>query len=130
MEEIALTKEAVLLLHPRTKSLMQYLNIEITNVMVIEPVGYLEMVWLIDNAELIITDSGELQKEAYFFSKLCVTLRDETEWQELIKFGINILVGADERKILEVTRYVLGKSFDCDLPLYGNGDASKKILRN
>lgn len=56
------------------------------------------MVWLIDNCDFVMTDSGGLQKEAYFFEKKCITLRDETEWVELVECGANILVGADKEK--------------------------------
>ena len=59
------------------------------------------MVWLLDNCRLVITDSGGLQKEAYFFEKQCITLRNETEWVELIENGYNTLVGVDKDKILE-----------------------------
>ncbi|HHD79234.1 MAG TPA: UDP-N-acetylglucosamine 2-epimerase (non-hydrolyzing), partial [Epsilonproteobacteria bacterium] len=91
------------------------------------PVGYLEMVWLIGNCELIMTDSGGLQKEAFFFKKPCITLRDETEWVELVENGFNVLVGADKEKI--VTAYTKQSfSTDFNMELYGNGQASKKII--
>ena len=66
----------------------------------INPVGYLEMIWLIQNCSLVITDSGGLQKEAYFFEKCCLTTRAETEWVELVESGNNILVGYEVNKIL------------------------------
>ena len=66
----------------------------------INPVGYLEMLWLIQNCSLVITDSGGVQKEAYFFEKRCLTIRNETEWIELLKNNNNILVGYDVNKIL------------------------------
>ncbi len=95
----------------------------------IEPVGYLEMVWLIDNCDFVMTDSGGLQKEAYFFKKPCITLRDETEWVELVDCGANTLVGAGKERILEA--YKNNSNFDkqnSKLDLYGNGKASEKII--
>ena len=101
LEEIAKEKQVILPLHPRTRNIINNLKLSIQNLILIDPVGYLEMVWLIDNCNLVMTDSGGLQKEAYFFEKQCVTLRDETEWVELVECGVNTLVGADKEKILE-----------------------------
>src|SRR5574344_1919859 len=106
LNEIAKEKQIILPLHPRTKKLLENLQTKnqkllTKNLTIIDPVGYLEMVWLIDNCDFVMTDSGGLQKEAYFFEKQCITLRDETEWVELVECGANILVGADKEKILE-----------------------------
>ena len=128
LNEIAKDKQIILPLHPRTKKILQNLKLNIENLTIIEPVGYLEMVWLIDNCDLIMTDSGGLQKEAYFFKKSCITLRDETEWVELIENRFNVLVGADKESILnQYYNYNFNTSFNMDL--YGNGLASKKIIR-
>lgn len=90
----------ILPLHPRTRSKIADYGIATPeNVWVIDPVGYLEMVWLEANCRLVATDSGGVQKEAYFFGKPCVTMRDETEWVELVEAGWNRLVGADSAKI-------------------------------
>ena len=98
-----------------------------TDFTIIDPIGYLEMVWLIKNSKLIMTDSGGLQKEAFFFEKPCITLRDETEWVELVENGFNILVGADREKILDAYRnQVFNNHFDMDL--YGMGQSSKMIV--
>jgi len=87
------------------------------------------MVWLIDNCKLVMTDSGGLQKEAYFFQKPCITLRDETEWVELVEIGANTLVGADKEKILDVYKNNLEfKTQNSDPDLYGSGNASRKII--
>ncbi len=76
---------------------------------------------------MIMTDSGGLQKEAFFFEKPCITLRDETEWIELIENRFNVLAGADQKKILDVYRtYEFNKNFDIDL--YGGGKASQQII--
>ena len=94
-----------------------------------EPVGYLEMVWLIDNCDFVMTDSGGLQKEAYFFKKPCITLRDETEWVELVENNFNVLVGANKQKIIEARNNVKSMNKNYTLDLYGNGNASKTIVR-
>ena len=129
LNEIGEEREIVLPLHPRTKKIVQALNIDTQNLTIIEPVGYLEMVWLIDNCALVMTDSGGLQKEAYFFQKPCITLRDETEWVELVEHGFNILVGADREKIINTYKnYSSLFTVHSSLNLYGNGDASKIII--
>ena len=130
LNHIAKTKQVVLPLHPRTKKILSTTSFDTSNLTIIDPVGYLNMVWLIDNSSLIMTDSGGLQKEAYFFSKQCITLRDETEWVELVNCGANILVGSNKNKILDA--YKNNSSFESEkfnLNFYGNGEASKKIVR-
>jgi len=117
-------------LHPRTRKICESLNIDLNALTIIEPIGYLEMVWLIDNCQMVMTDSGGLQKEAYFFKKLCITLRDETEWIELVENNFNILVGSDKDKILDTfyNSSTLNNNLNFDLNLYGFGEASKKII--
>ena len=130
LEEIAKEKQVILPLHPRTKKILENLKLNIQNLTIIEPVGYLEMVWLIDNCDFVMTDSGGLQKEAYFFEKQCITLRDETEWVELTKCGANTLVGANKDKILE--SYRNNSEFNKQnlrLDLYGGGKASENIIK-
>ncbi|SHO81447.1 UDP-2,3-diacetamido-2,3-dideoxy-D-glucuronic acid 2-epimerase [hydrothermal vent metagenome] len=130
LNKIAKEKQVILPLHPRTKNIINKLNIDTNNLTIIDPVGYLDMVWLIDNCSLVMSDSGGLQKEAYFFEKQCITLRDETEWIELIEIGVNILVGADKDKILEA--YKNSSIFDknkSNLNLYGGGKASENIIK-
>lgn len=130
LEEIAKEKQIILPLHPRTKKILEKLRLNISNLTIIEPVGYLEMVWLIDNCDFVMTDSGGLQKEAYFFEKQCITLRDETEWVELVECGANTLVGVDKEKILEA--YKSNSKFNIQnstLDLYGGGKASENIIK-
>jgi UDP-GlcNAc3NAcA epimerase len=130
LEEIAKEKQVILPLHPRTKKILENLKLNIENLTIIEPIGYLEMVWLIDNCDFVMTDSGGLQKEAYFFEKQCITLRDETEWVELVECGVNILVGANKEKILEA--YTKNSEFNREnskLDLYGGGKASENIIK-
>lgn len=130
LNEIAQEKQVILPLHPRTKKILENLKLNIQNLTLIDPVGYLEMVWLIDNCDLVMTDSGGLQKEAYFFEKQCITLRDETEWVELVECGANTLVGADKEKILDTFKN--NSAFNIEnskLDLYGGGKASENIIK-
>jgi len=125
---VALTKPVVLPLHPRTKNILANLSVTLSdNIKLVDPVGYLNMVWLIDHCSLVMTDSGGLQKEAFFFAKPCITMRDETEWVELIEHNFNVLVGADKEKILTAFKSH-DFSDDFGLDLYGGGFASKNII--
>jgi len=131
LDEIAKEKQVVLPLHPRTRKIIENLKINVSKLKVIDPVGYLEMVWLIDNCKIVLTDSGGLQKEAYFFNKPCITMRDETEWVELVEHGVNFLVGAKKDEILNV--YYNLKDFNRTIDrvnLYGAGNASTIITKN
>lgn len=131
LEEISKQATVVLPLHPRTKGKLMAMGYDFTNskICFINPVGYLEMVWLLKNCRLVLTDSGGLQKEAYFFGKYCVTMRDETEWIELVQNDFNVLVGSDRNKIIETYRNLsLKNETDFEKRLYGNGDAGEKIL--
>jgi len=128
LNEIAKTNDIVLPLHPRTKNILQDKEFALSkNIHIIDPIGYLEMIWLIENSSMIMTDSGGLQKEAFFFKKPCITLRDETEWIELIENNFNVLVGADTKKIVSVYKnHIFNENFEIDL--YGMGRASEKII--
>lgn len=117
----------VLPIHPRTKKTIKNLNLDV-QVTMIEPVGYLEMLWLLKNCSLVLTDSGGVQKEAFFFRKPCVTMRDQTEWVELIEQGVNVLSGADVEIIIKSTKKMLGKEINDPTDLYGGGEASKSIV--
>ena len=115
----------VLPLHPRTKGQLQNFGIQ-TKIQWIEPVGYLSMLSLLNSAEMVITDSGGLQKEAFFAEKKCITVRDETEWTELIDIDVNRLSAPSELNgIFEGMR-----ANECDFSkkLYGNGNAGKIIV--
>jgi UDP-GlcNAc3NAcA epimerase len=132
LEKISLEKCPVVIpLHPRTKIKLNEMNYVFSNspIVFISPVGYLEMVWLLKNCKIVMTDSGGVQKEAYFSNKYCITLREETEWVELVENNYNVLVGHDLNKIIEtydiVSKYNI---FDCRDKLYGNGDTGDKIL--
>jgi len=128
LNEIAKEKQVILPLHPRTKSILEQGSYDVSNLTIIDPVGYLNMVWLIEHCSLVMTDSGGLQKEAFFFTKPCITMRDETEWVELVDNGFNVIVGADKEKILNAyIEYIFQTNYNIDL--YGSGKASKAIVK-
>lgn len=118
--------EIVVPLHPGTKEKLNRLGLKL-NATLIEPVGYFDMLNLLKNCEMVITDSGGLQKEAYLCKKNCITLREETEWTELVKSGCNILVGSDETKIYSAYQTMSKNNFIEDQSFYGNGTCSQQI---
>lgn len=118
--------KVILPLHPRTKKVLERNNLKL-EVDTIDPVGYFDMVELLKNASLVMTDSGGLQKEAFFFSQPCITLRDQTEWVELIDNGVNVLAGASEKEIVEQVEKMRNIKVDNTLNLYGGGKASANI---
>ena len=117
----------VLPLHPRTRNYLKSLNLRL-DVKVIEPVGYFDMLMLLSKCRMVLTDSGGLQKEAYLSGKYCLTLRDQTEWTELVKAGANSLVGHNSKQIVDAFKKNLSKNVKVK-PLYGNGDAADKIAK-
>lgn len=117
----------VLPLHPRTRKLITGMDLSWpSNVHVVDPVGYLEMVWLESHCKMIVTDSGGVQKEAYFHQRPCVTLRDETEWVELVSGGFNILTGADSNLIAKGISSTFCTDFGAEL--YGDGNSAAHIV--
>lgn len=133
LENISDKCKVVLPLHPRTKAKLIGIGYDFScsNICFIQPVGYLEMVWLLKNCELVMTDSGGLQKEAYFFGKYCVTMRDETEWVELVDNGFNRLVGSNQAMIEDTYALLVdAPKTGFENRLYGNGDAGNKILES
>lgn len=127
LNEIHKTTPVVLPLHPRTAKIIAESGLK-TEFTIIEPVGYFDMIRLLEACSLVITDSGGLQKEAFFFKKNCVTMRDQTEWVELIKNGYNVLVGANKEALLTEAKNMLSKTNDFSKNLYGGGDAGNKIV--
>ena len=117
-------KPVVLPLHPRTKSKLNGIKFN-DNVKIINPVSYLEMILLLKNCSKVLTDSGGLQKEAYFMKKPCVTMRDETEWIETLNGNWNFIVGANTKLILDK---ITVNKFDEQKEYYGNGNAGKNIV--
>ncbi len=108
----------VLPVHPRTRKLLQ--NIDVSqNIVLIDPVGYFDMLELLKHCKLVITDSGGLQKEAYFNRKYCIIVRDETEWVELVKHNFAAIVGSNSEKIVEAFNIFARKEFYTETDLYG-----------
>ncbi len=121
--------------HPRTMKVIQNIGIEFSEkflnhlrIKLIPPVSFLEMIALESSAELIITDSGGVQKEAYFLKKPCLILLNETPWVELVESNCSILVGNDQNKIKEGFRYLFHKKNLNFEPMYGDGHAANFIL--
>ena len=131
LNELAKKVLIILPLHPRTKRVIElyHLQKEIKNIKIIDPVSYLNMLVLEKNARLILTDSGGVQKEAYWFRIPCLTLREETEWKETIESGWNLLVGANPEKIFNgVFKQLERKIYRKTFKNFGNGRASEKIV--
>lgn len=122
------TTQVVLPIHPRTKAIIENNNIQV-NFTIIPPVGYFDMIELLKNCELVMTDSGGLQKEAFFFEKNCITMRDETEWVELVKGGFNVLVGANYDRIVNAYSKMKNQKNDFSVDLYGGGKAGENIVK-
>jgi UDP-N-acetylglucosamine 2-epimerase len=115
-------------IHPRTSNVLKSMNLSIPkNLKVIDPVGYLDMLMLEKHARLILTDSGGMQKEAYFFQVPCLTLRPETEWVETVESGWNKVVGAETKAIVGSIQKIEVPSTQISL-FYGDGNASSKII--
>jgi UDP-GlcNAc3NAcA epimerase len=120
----------ILPLHPRTAKKLSEFGIEIAdNIYIADPLGYLEMVWLEKNAKVILTDSGGVQKEAYYHQTPCITIRDETEWVELVDAGYNVLVPAEAIEICLAVEKMLKISGFTVNALYGDGKSAKKIVK-
>ena len=126
-----LESEVLIPLHPRTAGYLKKYGIKVGgNIRLVKPVGYIEMLKLEKDAPLVITDSGGVQKEAFIFGVPCVTLRNETEWTETVRSGMNSLVGASGKKLAEaVKRAAAGPRRRIDPEkVYGDGTAHKKIV--
>ena len=117
----------ILPLHPRTRKVLADADLSFnSHVHVIEPVGFREMLSFEQACDIVLTDSGGVQKEAFFLKKSCITMRDQTEWIETVNAGCNVLVGADEDKIVAA---LSRNSYSDKWPdIYGNGRSGQKIL--
>jgi UDP-GlcNAc3NAcA epimerase len=131
LNQIAQDISVVIPVHPRTRKIIQKLGFEnmTSRIILTDPVGYLEMIWLLKHCTMVMTDSGGLQKEAYFFRKPCITLRDETEWTELVSADVNNLAGADPHRIVQAFESFSSKGIIFPDSLYGKGDASHIIAQ-
>lgn len=130
---VAKDMQVVMPLHPRTRSALERIRLltdAVRSLRVIDPVGYLDMIMLEKNARLIATDSGGVQKEAFFYRVPCVTLREETEWVELVNSGWNRLILPNLPQIIADCIYAaLTEPLGLKIDLYGNGHAAEKIAQ-
>ena len=131
LKEIGKRAPVILPLHPRTKKMLQdsAFSPKGQNLRLINPVSYFDMLKLEKNAKAILTDSGGVQKEAYWFKVPCITLRDETEWVETVRSGWNRLAGAEAKRIVQTVRSVQEKKPLRWMRFYGDGLASERIVR-
>jgi len=129
LEEIAAETPVILPLHPRARNKLDTYGIAIKNITCIDPVGYFDMLTLLNNTKAVFTDSGGLQKEAYFFQKPCITFRDETEWGELVENGFNAVVGAKAGSIVGAEKDLHQKDKLWDTGLYGDGQTGNRIVQ-
>ena len=120
--------QVIVPLHPRTKKILEQNNIK-TAFNIIDPVGYFDMIMLLKNCALVITDSGGLQKEAFFFRKYCITTREQTEWVELIENGYNFIAGTNTDFIVNNTISLISEEFPDAINLFGNGKACENICQ-
>jgi len=124
LEEIHKTHPVVLPIHPRTKEVLNTLSIH-PKIQMIEPVGYYDMLELLKNCSMVITDSGGLQKEAFFNKKQCIVVRDETEWVELVTNGFAKVVGSNTKMILQTFHTYKDLKNDFSIDLYGTNVGEK-----
>jgi len=129
LNEIQRTQKVIVPLHPRTKNIIESNNLK-PEFLIIEPVGYFDMIELLKGCNMVLTDSGGLQKEAYFFSKYCITMREETEWVELVQNNFNVLTGANKDLIIKACQVFLNQPFVKNIELYGGGKASDLICES
>lgn len=128
LEKISEGIPVIVPIHPRTRNVLIRIGIETSNLILIDPIGYFDMLTLLAHATGVFTDSGGLQKEAYFFRKRCVILRDETEWSELVDRKIHILTGSNQEKIIKAEKNLKSPIYEDSLNLFGRGDAGPKIV--
>ncbi len=127
---ISQTLPLIISIHPRTIQFIEKHKIDTKGLIVLPPLSYFETLYILNLCDFVITDSGGLQKEAYFFKKMCLTLRYETEWVELVEQKANILVGNTKESIIKAFKSIdkLQKYSDFTKTFWGNGDTGKKIV--
>lgn len=130
LKEIAHETKVIFPLHPRTRRILMEARVNTGDIKVVDPVSYFDMLILEKGCKCIITDSGGVQKEAYFLQKPCITIRDETEWIELVRAGVNFLVCAERKKIIDAVKEWPSRGLDFSQKFYGSGDAGKKIVES
>jgi len=131
LAELAEREPVILPLHPRTRKILEathllHLTPNASHLTLLDPLGYFDIIALEKSARMLLTDSGGMQKEAYWLKVPCITLRDETEWVETVASGWNVLTGADRDRIITAVHSF--KPPADHPPLYGDGKAAEKIL--
>ena len=130
LQDISAQSKVVLPMHPRTRKVIDHdrngLGALVSDLQVTAPLDYFDMLWLAKHARAIITDSGGIQKEAYWLGVPCVTLRDETEWPETVDAGANVVVGAKRGLIVDTA--TTPRSVSGDRTVYGDGGTAAKII--
>lgn len=128
----SLEETVILPIHPRTRKKIADFGLldakKASNLRLVEPLSYLDMLVIEQNARMILTDSGGVQKEAYFFAVPCLTLRPETEWVETLEDGWNTIVGLDAEKIRQCAQNTTTPS-NPPQPVFGDGQSARKIIR-
>jgi UDP-GlcNAc3NAcA epimerase len=127
LEHINKEQQVILPLHPRTRKILENHNLKY-NITILEPVGYFDMLELLKNCSMVVTDSGGLQKEAFFNQKPVIIARTETEWIELVDHGFAKIVATDPKKMFESFEFFNQKKLDYNMTLYGN-DVGEKIYQ-
>jgi UDP-GlcNAc3NAcA epimerase len=126
LNEVSREIQIVFPIHPRTRQMLPE-QLDLSNIKIIDPIGYFDMLELQRNCRLIVTDSGGIQKEAYLNKKYCITVRQETEWRELVDGGFNFLA-PNIGDIGPLAKRLYNSQFpDNASPLYGDGNAAEKI---
>ena len=124
LDEVNRYSKVIMPLHPRTKKAIEVNKIS-TDVTIIEPVGYFDMLLLLKHCKMVITDSGGLQKEAYFNKKHCIIAREETEWVELVENGFAQIVGSNRKKMIATFKEFASRKSDFSRNLYGTNVGQK-----
>ncbi len=131
LNQLSAATPVVFPVHPRTKKLLQNTKLPALskNIILMPPAGYLQVLYLLKNCQMVITDSGGMQKEGYFFEKPCITLREETEWTELVEAGYNKICGNNQTLIMNAFNHFRRNRIIFEPGLYGDGHAATKIAQ-
>ncbi len=127
LNQINIDEKIIMPLHPHTKQKIKEYKIK-TNITFVEPRGYVSMLSLLNECEMVITDSGGLQKESFFAKKKCLVIRDETEWVELVNEGANVLCNSENINL--AYKKIIQEKYDFSKNFYGDGNASSLIVKN
>ncbi|MCU0382696.1 MAG: UDP-N-acetylglucosamine 2-epimerase (non-hydrolyzing) [Cyclobacteriaceae bacterium] len=130
IEQLAQTTTIIWPVHPRLNNALAEFTFS-PNIKLIAPVGYFDMIQLLQHAAIVLTDSGGLQKEAYFARKYCITLRDQTEWVELVHEKANFLTGANAQAMVNTYHQLVNQPFPTfNASLYGDGHTAEAIVKH